>query len=123
MPSELCLRTSDERDAVAAHGSAGTNIPTPLGILFRQEEALVLLARKVCPARLKRRSAAPVPSNSLGEPHKGRNYETNHHHYRDDRPHARCCKSRCSAKPLHRAHHRRFVLRLESVQSPWVSSP
>src|SRR5260370_13619647 len=110
MPSEVCLRASDERDAVAAHGSAGTNVPTPLGILFRQEEALALLARKVCPARLKRRSAAPVPSNSLGEPHKGRNYETNHHHYRDDRPQARSGKSRSSPKRLHLPRHRRAIV-------------
>src|SRR6266478_8956044 len=117
---------SDERRAiyaVARHRSTGTRVPRPLANLFRREDPLVLLARKTCPMKLGGQALAlrNEQLNCRRAP-RGFNYETYHHHCRDDRPHARCCKTRCSAKPLHRAHYRGPVLRPESVQSPWMPS-
>ena len=42
------------------NGRFGTEVPGPPGILFGQEDTFVLLARKNCPAKLKRHSTAPI---------------------------------------------------------------
>ncbi len=59
--------------AVTAHGSFGTEVPRPLGSLFRQEGTFVLLARENCPAKLKTafNRANGLRNSSVGEPLKG----------------------------------------------------
>jgi hypothetical protein len=37
----------------------GTEVPSPLGVLFGQEDTLVLLARRACPKKLEGQLAAP----------------------------------------------------------------
>src|SRR5437762_13094811 len=71
MRSAVCLGVSDEWQsihAVAAHRRPGRKVPRPLAILFRQEDPYVLLARRICPARLEGQSRR-VRSLS-GEPFK-----------------------------------------------------
>src|SRR6267143_1496522 len=126
MPLAVWTAVSNERQpiyAVAPHRSLGTKVPRPLASLFRRENTLVLLARRVCPMKLNGQALAlrNEQLNGMRAP-RGFNYETYHNHCRDDRPHARCRKTRCSAKPLYRTLHRRPVLRPESMQSPRLSS-
>jgi hypothetical protein len=46
--------------AVAADHSFGTEVPGPLGILFRQESTLVLFARNEHSMKIKEQSTAPI---------------------------------------------------------------
>jgi len=39
---------------------SGTEVPSPLAVLFRQEGTLVLLARKVCPKKLVGQTSEPI---------------------------------------------------------------
>src|SRR5260370_10134391 len=113
MPLAVWTAIRNERQpmyGVARHRSPGTKVPRTLASLFGREDTLVLLARRVCPMKLNGQALALRNEQLNGRrAPRGFNYETYHNHCRDDRPHARCCKNRCRATPLHLPENGRLV--------------